>query len=317
IARFFGGGTFDEPELLAYLELLNTSKRIEDNYDSDNKARDVVKRWKAGEPKFAIITIPTRILLTQELLSGYVSGDDETAILDLLTEAITGERTTIITTVGADTLKKGFSGDNLKKLIALIDSEQESVGLAGGEKWTMEGVMEIINRHGDDSALRTLIDQGYKVFSVEAAFDKWKNADGTIVEEELTGFRGNTCITVEDGCPKPKEIRIREALNDNGAATALFHEIQHVVRGETATHDDELNEEVDVRVDTEEFRARHGMGPFKPSYRNPDGSVNKAAIDKEVHGSGHYNPSDRERIGRRYQGEKEITGWQVPAKNGK
>ncbi|MDB5034127.1 MAG: hypothetical protein JWQ98_1368 [Chlorobi bacterium] len=208
-----------------------------------------------------------------------------------------------------------FSGDNRKTLIGLIDTEAENIGLTRGEKWTMQGVMEILNRQGDEAALGTVISQGYRIFSVEAAFDKWKNnSDGTIVEERLRGFRGNTCISVEDGCPKPKEIRIRAALSDIEGASALFHEIQHVVRGETATHEEELKEEVDVRVDTEEFRTRHGMGPFKKSYRNPDGSVNKAAIDKEVHGSGHYNPNDRERVGRRYQGEKEITGWRSPAK---
>jgi len=59
------------------------------------------------------------------------------------------------------------------------------------------------------------------------------------------------------------------------------------------------------------------MGPVEPDYRNPDGTINEAAIRKEVKASPHYHPVDRKRIGRRYEGEKEIKGWHRPAKKAK
>jgi hypothetical protein len=314
IARFFGGGTFDDKELEDYLAALAKNRAIEGNYDSDNKAREVVKRWKAGDAKFAVITIPIRILLIKELISGYTGGDDEAAILDLIREAVTGERTAIFTEVGIGTLRDNFSGDNLKELNSLIDAEQDNAAIASLAGWTAEDVMKLMNRHGDESAITTLVNEGYKVLSFKTAFDKWKNADGSEVEEELTGLRGNTCKEVEDGCPRPKEIRIRASLPVAEAAATLFHEIHHVIRGDTTTREEGLKQEIDVRVDTEEYRIKRGLPPTKPSYRKPDGTVDRDAIDKEIHGSSHYNPTTRERIGRRYVDEVEVKGWHLPGK---
>src|SRR5579859_5804851 len=81
IARFFGGGTFPAQELTAYLDLLRRTQQIEGHYDSDNKAREVVRHALAGDAQFSGLTEPIRVLLIKEMLDGYVSGADENAIL--------------------------------------------------------------------------------------------------------------------------------------------------------------------------------------------------------------------------------------------
>jgi pyrrolidone-carboxylate peptidase len=74
---------YSEIDLQQYLTLLDTSNDIEDDYDSDNKARAVVSRWRQGNQSY-ILTTRLKVLLIQEMLSGPTLGDDENAILALL-----------------------------------------------------------------------------------------------------------------------------------------------------------------------------------------------------------------------------------------
>ena len=76
-------GTFDDAELRAYLDKVTKAGKIEDKYDSDNKARAIVRRWKSGDATFELLA-PQKTLLIEEMLSGPTGTDDENAILDLL-----------------------------------------------------------------------------------------------------------------------------------------------------------------------------------------------------------------------------------------
>lgn len=82
ISRLFGGGTFSDTELQEYLNYLDKNKKIEDDYDSDNKAREIVRR---GLHKGKDLKI--RILLIREMLSGYFSDADKQGILSILKDA--------------------------------------------------------------------------------------------------------------------------------------------------------------------------------------------------------------------------------------
>lgn len=95
VARFFGGGTFELDELNEYLNLLTTQNKIEDNYDSDNKARAVVLAWKGDKTLFNL-TVDIKRLLILEMLSGFTGDDDEQAIIDLLRDATTQEIRNIV-----------------------------------------------------------------------------------------------------------------------------------------------------------------------------------------------------------------------------
>jgi len=84
VAVFFGAeGNFGDKELLTYLEKITTANEHEGSFDSDNKARAIVRRWKAGEGKFKLTPIQ-KALLIQEMQDGPTLDDDEQAILDLL-----------------------------------------------------------------------------------------------------------------------------------------------------------------------------------------------------------------------------------------
>jgi len=131
LTRFFGGGTFSEKELQSYLHFLDTEHRIEDNFDSDNKAREVVRRWKRGDTRY-ILPPRRKILLVQEMLSGFVSDDDERQILELLTGSGTAELEQVVSAVGEQRLHSSFGGDNRKELAALLQRGRKG-RQAGGQ----------------------------------------------------------------------------------------------------------------------------------------------------------------------------------------
>ncbi|MFC0341411.1 eCIS core domain-containing protein [Paracoccus niistensis] len=125
VARFFGGGSFSEGELLEYLDRLRgdnptgqpgkDSGKIEGNNDSDNKARAVVEKglYKA-EP------VRVRALLIQEMLDGWVSGDDQEMSIRILEEASTGDALEIMEAVGPDRLRKEMEGSRFKRLMDIF-----------------------------------------------------------------------------------------------------------------------------------------------------------------------------------------------------
>jgi hypothetical protein len=113
IWRFFGGeGTFEDDELQAYLKFLDDNRRIEDNFDSDNKARAVVRHWQAGRSAY-VLSVDRRVLLLKEMLDGYVSDGDEKGILGILHGSMDVELAAIFKQVTPAQIRKKIGGDNL------------------------------------------------------------------------------------------------------------------------------------------------------------------------------------------------------------
>jgi len=314
IARFFGGGTFPVEELQAYLATLRRTRQIEDHYDSDNKAREVVRRGKAGDPRFQGLIVPIRILLIREMLTGYVSGADEEGILDILSEAPPREAQSLVAGVGENVLRVRFSGDNLKRLLSLIEGYELAPEPA--EYWSVARMTTILRHEGRQSVLTEMAVAGYALWSFETAFDTWRYPEGREAEEEVRGLIGNTDRD-------SKRIRLKRTLSDDDAAAALIHEWTHGSRPPIAASLPPnvqqrlyLDQEVDARVAEEEFRIRRGLTPQderRPGgsrYRKPDGTVDVAFIHAEVLTSPHYNPTGRERVGtRRWVGDHRAAGF--------
>jgi hypothetical protein len=82
-ANLFQFWDYSKETLDAYLKVLATTQRIEDDDDSDDKARQIVAEWKADKSRYAL-TPPLKVLLVREMLSGAVLGSDQDAIIDLL-----------------------------------------------------------------------------------------------------------------------------------------------------------------------------------------------------------------------------------------
>lgn len=106
---------YEESELQSYLEKIEKLGDIENDYDSDNKARAVVrKKMHKGKE------LKTHILLIKEMIKGFTGNDDEQAILVLLQEASKADRKTIVDNVGLETLYDNFHGDELDSLYLLF-----------------------------------------------------------------------------------------------------------------------------------------------------------------------------------------------------
>ncbi len=152
--------------------------------------------------------------------------------------------------------------------------------------------------------LKAICEGKVNIIAFDAAYDKWEYNDGRIKENKI-GLLGNTR-------KNEKEIRLSSQLSNEEAATTLFHEMQHMLAPPAFTKEAYLKEEIDARVATEEFAIAQGMPPTSKGYRTEDGKVNREAIEIEIKGSSHYNPTDRKRISRRYEGEKPTAGWCPP-----
>lgn len=318
IVRFFGGGTFSEEELCEYLETLDRTRNIEGRYDSDNKAREIVRRWQRGDPAFSVLHVPRRILLIQEMLAGFTGDADEQAILALLREATTSERTAILNVVGLSNIRSNLHGNERRQFEALHEEHEiESLPTLG--RWTPEGVMEILHRHGDEIALRTILEGHYRIMRFSTVYVTWEYTDGRREEKEFRGLRGMTCRAqphTSDNCPREKEIWVLDRLTNEIAASTLFHESEHIRRGPSGTDAAYLEQEIQVRIATEEFRIRHGIRPTMPGYRNPDGTINVEKIRQDVvsgPSSQAYRPQGREIVAMRFVPDDQVVaGWRLP-----
>jgi hypothetical protein len=102
IPSLFGAEiNYSDEELTEYLNGIVANNHIDGGYYSDNKARQVVKRWRAGDPKFVLDTNKKRLLI-QEMLDGIVTGGDREGILSLLESAGPDEAVTLLSPANVD-----------------------------------------------------------------------------------------------------------------------------------------------------------------------------------------------------------------------
>jgi hypothetical protein len=120
VSRAFGSEGYDEQELQDYLAVVTTKDNIENSFDSDNKARAIVHRWKKGEPAYQL-TPRQKSLLVREMQSGATLDADERAILDLLKGSENGDLRLIFTDIRVDDLLGDFDGAEAKELKAWLE----------------------------------------------------------------------------------------------------------------------------------------------------------------------------------------------------
>jgi len=137
----FDRNVFSETDLRLYLDSLARSRGIEDHRDSDNKARDLVRRWAGGDKTFdldagwrsttgVLTAIELKRLLILEMLSGHLSGDDENGILSILERASADEVRALLDArngLSVQALDR-ISGDNRERLDQLLESRFPSKG---------------------------------------------------------------------------------------------------------------------------------------------------------------------------------------------
>ncbi|WP_347351800.1 hypothetical protein [Intrasporangium sp.] len=138
LSHLFGGEGFTQTQLSTYLTGLSRRNDIEGDFDSDNKARAVVRRWSTAAAGFDL-TGRQKALLVAEMLSGATTGDDEQAILDILTRSENGDLRLILQAVPVTRLLSDIGGANGRRLRAWLDTRFKG-GLAEVRKDHVEPV---------------------------------------------------------------------------------------------------------------------------------------------------------------------------------
>ncbi len=142
LAGAFDADTYSEADLRAYLDLLARNRSIENNRNSDNKARDLVRRWAAGEGPFnldaghrsaaaALTGVELKRLLIREMLSGATAGADENAILTLLERSTTDDIIAILDPAGGVSIQdidSDVNGDNHDRFERLLEERMPRTG---------------------------------------------------------------------------------------------------------------------------------------------------------------------------------------------
>jgi len=132
-------GDWTDQELQAYLASV-TRSGITKAYDADNKARAIVRKWKASSPGYDLLG-GQKALLIHEMQHGPTLKEDEEAILDLLELSEAGDIREIFTTGGVTLagLDSDIDGDRHKRLDAWVASR-----IKGGRPALEAGRVEVI-----------------------------------------------------------------------------------------------------------------------------------------------------------------------------
>ena len=118
IASIFGKGEgFGEETLQGYLEGLDKEGDIEDDFNSDFKARAVMRAWRLGGSPY-VLTEQRKALLIREMQKGATGDDDEMAILEILERSYNFELSYIFGADGVSVsdLNSDFHGDEWDRL---------------------------------------------------------------------------------------------------------------------------------------------------------------------------------------------------------
>lgn len=134
-------GNFEDSELRFYLDKVSKSGQIEGSYDSDNKARAIVRRWKAKDSKFKLLP-SQKVVLINEMLDGPTLGDDEACILDLLELSEKSDLPRMLGPggVSVEWLESDLNGDSRKRLDAFFMKT-----FKGGRDALVKGKVELLD----------------------------------------------------------------------------------------------------------------------------------------------------------------------------
>lgn len=106
---------FSDDTIRNYLKRLERTGKIEDDFDSDLKARQIVRE----RAKFGPLSTTIKTLLALEMLTGYVAGADESATIELFRAALPPERQAMRRAIGRDRLWGALGGRNRNVIEAL------------------------------------------------------------------------------------------------------------------------------------------------------------------------------------------------------
>ncbi|WP_386069614.1 DUF4157 domain-containing protein [Tahibacter sp. UC22_41] len=318
--------------LQEYLGVLDKTGDIEDDHDSDDKARQIVEDWKKGNSPY-VLTHERKALLIREMQSGATGDDDELAILELLERSYAYELAHIFGKGGvtADALIGDFHGEEETVLLdfferrfvgglaALRAGKVEPTGTAATPGTKMPMYVNYLEQEieGGSAAWNVACVLGLLCSEDRAVVDELRKVKVQVAEEIIEHY------WEFDGSDWKPRTRDRGAAHGSGgdvilkrehpcayAAYDIIHEIRH--HGQAATMPP-LDKETDAYTFGEQWAIDRGM-PGRLDFRQrPEGAtksvVDTAAIDTYVRNrySGLVSGQPNDRITGHRGKEAEIT----------
>ena len=189
-ARLFGEGEYSEQELVRYLKTLSGGK-TEGRYDSDNKARAVVRLWKSGNRALQL-TPALKKLLVREMWQGSTTRSDAEGILAILRRSVS-EDVKVIFSPGGVTPKELYDAFGKAERVQLQQFFNRQ--FKGGFDAAMKGMVEPV---GAVSVAPYLNDQTFR--------EKWVRGLANALAQLET-------LIAAGGCrfPRPDEESIDDA----------------------------------------------------------------------------------------------------------
>lgn len=303
-ANLFRFWRYDADTLQAYLRVLDTTGDIEDDHDSDDKARQIVEDWKKGNSAF-VLTHERKALLIREMQSGPTGDDDELAILELLERSYTYELAYIFGKGGvtAAGLFSDFHGAEEDALLDFFERRFE-----GGFEAAKQGKIVLKGTATEPGTkmpmYANLIEQeipgGSLRWNVPCVLGLLCSEDRTIVDE-LRKVKVKLADKIVEHYWEFDGKEWREKTNERGAAHGrgevilmrdrscahVVHDLMHEMRhhgqpGSMAKRD----REIDAYTNTEQWAIDRGMPGWLSFRQRPEGAarsvVDKPAIEKYV-----------------------------------
>jgi hypothetical protein len=338
IGRAFVSIFTDEPgysddDLKEYLGVLDKTGDIEDDYDSDNKARAVVNKWKKGQSQFSL-TEQRKALLIREMLSGSVGDDDEDAILEVLERSFNFELTYIFGSGGVTVAKldSKLDGDQHKLLIDFFERRFKN-GFDGALKGDLTLAQAGLPTDVGAPLGGNLLAESHTEWNVACLLGILCSEDKTVIAElpKLTVQTADEVVEVYweyDNAAWQKKERRRGAFSKSDekligltsgmscatAAQAIVHEVRHQKQPQDLTS---VEAETDAYTFAEDWAIKRGLPGFSPAFRTtapgaqpgtkqivPDTATIEAYAKKRYSGTA-AAPGDRI-TGHRADGETEL-----------
>jgi len=139
--RFFGieSGNFSDAELTEYLDRIAQKRKCDCGFFdflSDDKAREIVKRWGVGKYRLdqdyrGVSSVEIQRILIQEMLSGPTGSSDQQAIVKIFRNASASQVLALLDPAHGLDIKavlEDLSGDNRKVLLQLLEQKLPDVG---------------------------------------------------------------------------------------------------------------------------------------------------------------------------------------------
>ena len=278
----------DEPDysnddLNDYLGVLDKTGDIEDDYDSDNKARAVVNKWKKGGSEFSL-TEQRKALLIREMLSGAVFDDDEDAILEVLERSFNFELSYIFGAGGVTVAKldSKLDGDQHTLLIDFFERRFKN-GFDGAIKGDLTLAQAALPKDVGEPLVSNLLTEAHTEWNVACVLGILCSEDKAVVDElpKLKVLTADEVVEVyweyEAGGWQKKERRrgafskadekiigLKTGMTCASAAQAIVHEVRHQKQPQGMTS---VEAETDAYTFAEDWSIKRGMQAFKEDFR--------------------------------------------------